>query len=338
MIGTGHSTKRLADLAGLQERHDGELADVEPALADHRLEALVGDRRSAEIKRQQLRPDRARPQGLGVLIFGEVDLQRERAGVSVGGHGGSPCCSDQGDIGVLRAYRPYASLPSRGHVAAALQRHAGWNGWGFGMFQPANAVLGPALVALVASAAGETVLAQGGTPSGGASTSLDAAISFAQATGTHIATWLVDGYQRRPAVMIGLAGILLVPALALAGLIVAWLTRQPAAAATARDILLPPRDVWLEIEGQTAIKRPLSRPLVQIGRQDDNDICLDDETVDRYHAVIERTPDDAFVISDVSGPDSQGVKVNGERRRRAVLVAGDTIEVGAARLRVAFVA
>ena len=138
--------------------------------------------------------------------------------------------------------------------------------------------------------------------------------------------------------MIGLACILLVPALALAGLTVAWLTRRPVVAETAREIALPPRDVWLEIEGQTEVKRPLSRPLVQIGRQDDNDICLDDETVDRYHAVIERTADDAFMISDVSGPDSQGVKVNGERRRRAVLAAGDTIDVGAARLRVAFVA
>jgi pSer/pThr/pTyr-binding forkhead associated (FHA) protein len=53
--------------------------------------------------------------------------------------------------------------------------------------------------------------------------------------------------------------------------------------------------------------------------------------VHRYHAVIERTSDETFVIRDVSGKD--GVRVNGELTARAQLADGDVIELGRAKLR-----
>ena len=55
--------------------------------------------------------------------------------------------------------------------------------------------------------------------------------------------------------------------------------------------------------------------------------------VHRYHAVIERTPDEAFVITDLSGKDGNGVRVNGERQSRAQLADGDVIELGRTRLK-----
>jgi pSer/pThr/pTyr-binding forkhead associated (FHA) protein len=55
--------------------------------------------------------------------------------------------------------------------------------------------------------------------------------------------------------------------------------------------------------------------------------------VHRYHAVIERTPEEAFVITDVSGKEGNGVRVNGERTAKARLADGDVIELGRAKLK-----
>ena len=78
---------------------------------------------------------------------------------------------------------------------------------------------------------------------------------------------------------------------------------------------------------------PLAGQLIRIGRHQDNDIRLPDTSVHRYHAVIERTPDEAFVITDLSGKDGNGVRVNGERLSRAQLADGDVIELGRTRLK-----
>ena len=71
----------------------------------------------------------------------------------------------------------------------------------------------------------------------------------------------------------------------------------------------------------------------RIGRHGDNDIRLADWSVHRHHAVIERTPEEAFVIADLSGKDGSGLRVNGERKERAELSDGDLIELGRSRLR-----
>jgi pSer/pThr/pTyr-binding forkhead associated (FHA) protein len=78
---------------------------------------------------------------------------------------------------------------------------------------------------------------------------------------------------------------------------------------------------------------PLGGYRMRIGRHQDNDVCLADTTVAGYHAVIERSPEAAFVIVDVSGKNSSGVRINGERQSQARLVDGDVIELGRARLR-----
>ena len=78
---------------------------------------------------------------------------------------------------------------------------------------------------------------------------------------------------------------------------------------------------------------PLAGQTIRIGRHQDNDIRLPDTSVHRYHAVIEQTAEEEFVITDVSGTDGNGVRVNGERLARAQLADGDIIELGRTRLK-----
>lgn len=73
--------------------------------------------------------------------------------------------------------------------------------------------------------------------------------------------------------------------------------------------------------------------MIRIGRHEENDIRLASQTVHRYHAVLHRTPEQKFVITDLSGPQGNGVVVNAERVDQVALAAGDLIELGDVRLR-----
>ena len=66
-----------------------------------------------------------------------------------------------------------------------------------------------------------------------------------------------------------------------------------------------------------------------IGRHALSDIVLDDITVSRHHAELERTSE-GYVISDLRSLN--GTYVNGERADRAELESGDEIQVGRFRL------
>ncbi len=73
--------------------------------------------------------------------------------------------------------------------------------------------------------------------------------------------------------------------------------------------------------------------LARIGRETDNDIRLDHSTVHRYHAIIERRYGEGYLIADLSEAEGNGVLVNGERVIHRLLEDGDTISLGARRLR-----
>jgi pSer/pThr/pTyr-binding forkhead associated (FHA) protein len=109
--------------------------------------------------------------------------------------------------------------------------------------------------------------------------------------------------------------------------------------AIGEDLALPPTaaaapsQAWLTVVDRPGEPMALAGALIRIGRHEDNDIRLPDWSVHRHHAVIERTPDQAFVIADVSGKDGSGLRVNGERTARARLADGDVIELGRAKLR-----
>ncbi len=170
------------------------------------------------------------------------------------------------------------------------------------------------------------------------------------ATVARARTLLQSGYARAPALVIALGAFVVLPAIAL----VSWLVQAAAGRRTRRaairaaqmradataveatadaEILAWTREAWLTVEGNAPGTLALDHRLVCIGRHQDNDIRLPDTAVHRYHAVIERTPDEAFVIIDLSGKDGNGVRINGERQSRAQLADGDVIELGRTRLK-----
>jgi pSer/pThr/pTyr-binding forkhead associated (FHA) protein len=98
-------------------------------------------------------------------------------------------------------------------------------------------------------------------------------------------------------------------------------------------IPLWPHQAWIRLEGTATGSVLLAGQLIRIGRHEDNDIRLLDGHVHGYHAVIERTPEEAFIITDLSGKEGYGLRVNGERHARVRLSDGDVIELGHTRMR-----
>ena len=170
--------------------------------------------------------------------------------------------------------------------------------------------------------------------------------------------WATENYGRTPALMVGLAAVLLLPPLALAsGLITRFaLPRHSGRQLAGRypnpypssvghsggaDVAAPdhpsnmawPREAWLTGSAPAGTRQPpllrsMPRELLSIGRGEDNDLVLDEATVHRYHAIIQRTPDTLFLIKDLGGPGGNGVFVNGERVTEAHLLDADRIALG----------
>ena len=145
--------------------------------------------------------------------------------------------------------------------------------------------------------------------------------------------WVRRGYQRRPAVIVGLAAILTLPPLALAGWFLYRRRPEQVMKRSAPDFPVGAGGAYVDVDGAGRFKLSGRRDLLQIGRHDDNDVCLEDESVHRYHAVIERLAGAGFVITDLSGPEGAGLRVNGERQVKKQLSHGDTLELGNARMR-----
>ena len=162
---------------------------------------------------------------------------------------------------------------------------------------------------------------------------------------------LQAGYECAPVFVIILSALLLLPLVAFASFLVQWLARRKSQriamaviarkvegqweedAPRARTFPIRQHQAWLTV-GEAGIESvPLTAQQTRIGRHQDNDIRLPDSSVHRHHAVIERTSEEEFVITDLSGKDGNGVRVNGERLDRAHLVDGDVIELGRTKLK-----
>jgi hypothetical protein len=157
---------------------------------------------------------------------------------------------------------------------------------------------------------------------------------------------IVAGYEKAPVLVIVLSALLVLPAVALAS----WVLRAAGLLAkrSRQPRMLPaeplpesdaevdgparPTQAWLAIEGEAAGKHRLAGEMIRVGRHPDNEIWLTDTSVHHYHAVIHRTEDDGFFITDLSGQEGNGVRINGTRRARSPLVNGDVIELGKARM------
>lgn len=212
-----------------------------------------------------------------------------------------------------------------------------------------------ALQAHAAAVAGAADAASGiGMPNGEAltetSTLMTAAIDTGNLTWQVVSQWLVESYERAPALMLGLSVLLAVPPLALAGLLVRrsrppsdatrlisrpnrGASNKPPITTVRTEVSAWPTQAWVEVESMPGERFVIERTLIRIGREEDNDIRFPAATVHRYHAVIRRTTEGDVVITDLSGEDGNGVLVNGERVLEAKLKKGDRIDVGEVKLR-----
>ncbi len=106
---------------------------------------------------------------------------------------------------------------------------------------------------------------------------------------------------------------------------------------TADDVVVKMADLSAEAGSlvvrsgaQAGTALTLSPPLTRLGRHPDSEISLDDITVSRWHAEIERTGD-GYLVRDTGSLN--GTYVNGQRIEDTVLLyQGDELQVGKFRL------
>jgi FHA domain-containing protein/von Willebrand factor type A domain-containing protein len=89
---------------------------------------------------------------------------------------------------------------------------------------------------------------------------------------------------------------------------------------------------WLDMLDGNASRYPLRTTNVRIGRHRDNDICLQNDSISRRHAVVHFNANNRrFVITDLGGDN--GVIVNKVKQQSHELNDGDLVELGEVRLR-----
>ena len=174
--------------------------------------------------------------------------------------------------------------------------------------------------------------------------SIDAARESAQSA----ARWLAGAYAHAPALMLGLGFLLVAPIVALAGLALRARPLDGDRTLRLRDgagdvepidertrsVRVPARPsvAWIEVEGAPGRRWRVGNTLVRVGREEDNDIRLEARTVHRYHAVVHRSAEQNYLVTDLSGRGN-GVRVNGRPVREARLDDGDRIGIGGETLR-----
>jgi len=86
---------------------------------------------------------------------------------------------------------------------------------------------------------------------------------------------------------------------------------------------------WIEVgEGADRLPLAFTGEILRIGRHSDNDIALEHEAVHRHHALIQRTPDNEFVLMDLTAGTGNETLLNGRPAARAPLKDGDRIALG----------
>ncbi len=152
--------------------------------------------------------------------------------------------------------------------------------------------------------------------------------------------WIQIKYAEAPALVLGLGVALALPAIATTGAIVRLLLRgsrapdiDPIPTVKTRPLSAWRQSAFLVLAGNNSYE--INQGMVRIGRESDNDLCLSDPTVHRYHAVLERSPDAEFMISYIGDPDHDGLLINGRAAQRQRLRGGEVLEIGSIKLRFA---
>jgi len=88
----------------------------------------------------------------------------------------------------------------------------------------------------------------------------------------------------------------------------------------------------LYVNGAPGIKYELDKARITIGRELDNDICLDDPCVSKHHALIECKTvsllDEVCEYHLIDLDSTNACIVNNHRAARALLADGDTLRIG----------
>jgi FHA domain len=156
------------------------------------------------------------------------------------------------------------------------------------------------------------------------------------------AEWLQTKYREAPALVLGVGAALALPAIAILGTLWRLIFHRPAARPIMEDRTQRTQpasawrqQAWLEFTNSNMSGFRLSQGMVRIGRESDNDLCLSDPTVHRYHAVLEHTPEAEYYVSYVGDPDRDGLFVDGRPVERHRLRGGEILQIGSIKLRFA---
>lgn len=144
---------------------------------------------------------------------------------------------------------------------------------------------------------------------------------------------VAEAYERSPVMVMGLGLAATLPWLATFIAITRAVRRRAARRDVDAHMLLDSSPLagkaWIEI-GEGAERAPLAftGEILRIGRHSDNDIALEHDAVHRHHALIQRTPDDEFVLMDLTAGTGNETLLNGRPAARAALKDGDRIAFG----------
>lgn len=155
--------------------------------------------------------------------------------------------------------------------------------------------------------------------------------------------WVEHHYARVPALMLGLAALIMLPVTAVVAAVFRWLSpREHAIAPTISHNVskhhIPPWPSKAVIKvlqpapNGTGQYFEVGHSVVRIGRASDVDIAIPDPSVHRYHATIHRTENSEYLITDMSAGFGHGVLVNGKSVYQKQVFNGDQIELGRAKL------
>lgn len=159
--------------------------------------------------------------------------------------------------------------------------------------------------------------------------------------------WAETKYDEAPALAFGVMAALAVPVIAMGGVLMRQfstargLRHRSDSTATALAEKVPRTQpasawrqrAWLEFAQTDLRPFPVRPGLNRIGREADNDLCLADPAVHRYHAVLEQTPDAEFYVAYTGDPDHDGLLVDGLPVDRIRLRGGEVLQLGAIKLR-----